>query len=112
MGEIPPKPCRQNGLYRDPHVDPESAGCGPEEIARRANVARSTYWEARRDPRFTGLLEGLRDQLLPGWKLELAQRILIDALTPLAESRHPDKLVRTREQAAAIVGLALSPRDS
>jgi len=88
-------------------LDPELATAGPEEIARTAGVSRSCYWSARQDERFLECVEQVREVLLPGAKVALALQIVDDAMTPLASSPCPDKLVKTREMAAAILGLPI-----
>ena len=72
-------------------------------------MARSTYWEARRDPDFLMVVDALRESFYPQKKIELAMRIVADALTPLAEARNPRAIITTREQAAAFLGLKIQP---
>ena len=86
-------------------TDPENTGAGPEEVCRLAKVGRATYWKLRRDPAFLAVLEEIRQQLYPRWKHDLARRMFADAMVPLCEAKDAHALVRTREQAAAFLGL-------
>ena len=90
-------------------MDPEQAYLGPEGVCKAARVARSTYWEARRDETFLDLLEDVREGLFPCARILLGKRIIDDAMTPLEEADNAAALVKTREQAAAILGIPIKP---
>jgi hypothetical protein len=95
-------------------TDPEMAHLGPEDICRAARVARSTYWEARRDPAFLPLLEEVRESLLPRKKIELAMQIVQDALQPIATApvSHLQAITDARRMAAAFLGLNVTAQTS
>ena len=93
-------------------MDPDHAGLGPEALCRVARVARSTYWETRRDPEFLELVDDTRDTLFPLARVMLAKQVIEDALQPLQEANGPGEagaLVKTREQAAGLLGMDLTP---
>lgn len=90
-------------------LDPENAQNGPEAICRAAGVARSTYWEARRDRAFLALLGDMQEAIYPGIRTHLMMRMWSDAMVPLSESGNPSQLIRTREQVASFLGVPTVP---
>lgn len=94
------------------------------EICKKYGFSRDAYYNAFRDERFVKLLCDIREFLYPYQRSQLAEQILADALTPLKDAfrvehgeRGPEvipyvsSLVKTRDQAAAILGLQLKQPD-
>ncbi len=104
-----------DGMLNGEHVNKHI-----KDFCKDVGVSLTTYYASMHDPAFVKLLSDIRKDLYPVKKAELAERILADAMTPLSEAvnvvmtkRGPEQvpyhasLVRTREQAGAIIGLLL-----
>jgi hypothetical protein len=105
-------------------LNPDNAGKTVTGICKENDFSRDAYHNALKDKNFTDLLVDIREALYPIQRSELASTILRDAMMPLREAfrveygahgpeivPYHSSLVKTREQAASIVGLMLKQPD-
>jgi len=105
-------------------LNPENAGMSTSSICAAAGFSRDTYYNAFQDPRFTAFLARIQQIKYPYQRSELARQIIEDAMTPMKEAfrvEHGDRgpevipyhasVVKTREQAASILGLTIKQPD-
>ena len=105
-------------------LDPENIGLTVTHLCEKIGINRVYYYKMLRKKEFQAVLIAAREALYPVERSALARRIVYDAMTPLNKAfylangpkgpemvPYANALVKTREQAATVLGLDLKPAD-
>jgi len=105
-------------------LDPHHSDTTIKDLCKEGEFSRDAYYKALKDKEFVSLLVDIREAMYPMQRSELASAILRDAMIPLHDAFRVEfgahgpeivpfhsSLIKTREQAASIVGLMLKQPD-